>query len=232
MCKNPKPCIQCPFRRGNSWGMGSDDKIRAIKELDEQKLVTGKIDFSCHMKHPHSNIFSFQRMKDNDCAGFKHMLENMHTPGTYPDVVNNISETGPEALNLYEWAKRTPTYTHRSNLLIQNLGGISIINIKKQKGVPYDMYIGRQNDYLGLNGSKWQNPFHLKAERDRERILQQHWDYMLTRPDLLAALPELEGKTLACYCCDFQNQGFHGKLCHGMNLIKLYDKFVGIKVVV
>lgn len=110
---------------------------------------------------------------------------------------------------------------------LTNKGNIKIINVKKDKGVPFDIYIGRQNDFLGLNGSKWGNPFHLKREGDRLAILKQHEDYLRTRPELIAALHELKGKTLACYCCNFSNEtGFKGKLCHGLNLIKLYDELV------
>ena len=108
-----------------------------------------------------------------------------------------------------------------------NKGNISIINLNKDKGKHYDIYIGRQNDSKGLNGSKWGNPIHLTKERDRLLVLQQHEAYMRSRPDLLDVLHELKGKTLACYCCTLSpGSEFKGKLCHGTNLIKLYDELV------
>src|SRR3954467_12199656 len=89
---------------------------------------------------------------------------------------------------------------------LENKGKIKVINLKKDKGVPYDLYMGRQNDFLGLNGSKWANPFHLKREGDRPMVLEQHMQYMKSRPDLLAQLHELKNKTLACYCCNYSKE--------------------------
>ena len=110
---------------------------------------------------------------------------------------------------------------------LENKGKISIINLKKDKGKPYDIYIGRQNDSKGLNGSKWANPIHLRKEGDRLVVLEQHEAYMRSRGDLIASLHELKDKTIACYCCTLlPGIPFKGKLCHGTNLIKLYDEFV------
>jgi len=91
---------------------------------------------------------------------------------------------------------------------------IKLANIKKKE--KFDLYIGRANTYLGLPGSKWANPFPLKREAERERVLQQYRDYILTRPDLLADLHELDGKILGCYCFP--------KKCHGSILIELREQ--------
>lgn len=74
---------------------------------------------------------------------------------------------------------------------------------------PYDEYIGR--------GSKWGNIYtHLPdlAERrglilvdSREEAVERYDTYLDSRPDLLAALGELEGKRLGCFC--------KPKACHG-----------------
>lgn len=112
---------------------------------------------------------------------------------------------------------------------MENKGNISIVNLNKDKGKPYDIYIGRQNDSKGLNGSKWANPIHLRKESDRLIVLEQHEAYMRSRPDLLAILNELRNKTIACYCCTLSpGLPFKGKLCHGTNLIKLFDEFVDL----
>lgn len=99
---------------------------------------------------------------------------------------------------------------------------IKLANVKT--GEPYDLYIGRANGWLGLPQSKWHNPFVLKKESDRNRILVMHWNYMLEHPELLADLHELANKTLGCYC--FSTEKNEGKVCHGHNLIKLFDKYV------
>jgi len=98
---------------------------------------------------------------------------------------------------------------------------IKLANIKKKE--PYDIYIGRANRWLNLEGSKWANPFPLKRESDRDLIYDKAEEYFRSRPDLIEALPELEGKTLGCYC--FSSTTNTGKKCHGQILIKLYEEF-------
>ena len=82
----------------------------------------------------------------------------------------------------------------------------------------YDVYIARP--------SKWGNPFsHLPntlAEykvATREEALTKYREWILTQPDLMAALPELKGKTLGCWC--------KPKTCHGDILVELLEKYDG-----
>jgi len=102
--------------------------------------------------------------------------------------------------------------------LLENKGDIRLVNVRNKPIPQYDIYIGRLNKWMDLPESKWRNPFVLERESDRRAVLAQHMKYMLSRPDLIAALPELKGKTLACWCTP--------KLCHGHNLIDLYNEFV------
>jgi hypothetical protein len=97
---------------------------------------------------------------------------------------------------------------------------IKLANIKKKEY--YDIYIGRENKWLNLPASKWQNPFVMKKESEREEVLKKHMEYMLERKDLLADLKELDGKTLGCYC--YSSETGIGKKCHGHNLIELFEK--------
>lgn len=106
---------------------------------------------------------------------------------------------------------------------IENKGNIKLVNIMKDKE-PYDMYIGRANFHLGLEQSKWHNPFPLKREGDRPKIIEQVEEYFRSRQDLIDALPELKDKTLGCYC--YNSTTGQGKHCHGHVLIKLYNEFV------
>ena len=119
--------------------------------------------------------------------------------------------------------KRKNLREELKRLSMENKGNIRLINIKKDKE-PYDLYIGRANGYLGLEESKWHNPFPLKREGDRPMIIEKAEAYFRSRQDLIDALPELRGKTLACYC--FNSDKNEGKHCHGQILIKLYDEFV------
>lgn len=80
----------------------------------------------------------------------------------------------------------------------------------------YDVYIGR--------GSKWGNPFtHMsgptKAQfhvASRTEALSQYRTYILGQPHLLAALPELAGCRLGCYCKPLA--------CHGDVLVELIQE--------
>lgn len=78
----------------------------------------------------------------------------------------------------------------------------------------YDVYIGR--------GSKWGNPFsHREGTKaahvvdSREAAVAAYEEFILDRPDLLAALHELRGKRLGCFC--------KPAACHGDVLAKLAD---------
>lgn len=60
------------------------------------------------------------------------------------------------------------------------------------KRANYDVYVGRP--------SKWGNPFVIGKEGTREQVIEKYRQWLLGQPDLIAALPELKGKTLACWC--------------------------------
>lgn len=87
---------------------------------------------------------------------------------------------------------------------------MKVVHCKKEK---YDVYIGRP--------SKWGNPFsHIKGKSaaiylttTREEAIQKYEEWIKTQPDLMAALPELKGKVLGCWCSP--------KPCHGDILITL-----------
>lgn len=84
------------------------------------------------------------------------------------------------------------------------------------KRAPFDVYIGRP--------SKWGNPFtHLTSGTQaqfqvatREEAVARYREWILTQPHLMAALHELKGKTLACWCAP--------QACHGDVLLELANK--------
>lgn len=73
---------------------------------------------------------------------------------------------------------------------------------------PDHVYIGRANRGYGLPQSKWANPRPMRGEADREAcvVFYAH-EHLPNSGELLAALPELAGKVLYCWCAP--------KLCHG-----------------
>ncbi len=80
-----------------------------------------------------------------------------------------------------------------------------VVHCKRES---FDVYIGRP--------SKWGNPFRMNTEDERLAVIDRYRHYLHTRPDLLAALDELRGKTLGCWC--------KPKPCHGDVLVQLANQ--------
>ncbi len=93
----------------------------------------------------------------------------------------------------------------------------TVVHVRR---APYDLYIGRA--FLEFPESKWANPFRLQDPNDpveRQRVADEYEMYIRGRVDLIASLPELEGRTLGCWC----RPKFP---CHGDVLVKLFVEFV------
>jgi len=72
----------------------------------------------------------------------------------------------------------------------------------------YDVYIGRP--------SKWGNPFIVGRDGTREQVIARYEQWLGEQPHLLAALHELTGKVLGCWCTP--------RLCHGDVLARLANQ--------
>jgi len=72
---------------------------------------------------------------------------------------------------------------------------------------PSDVYIGR--------GSPWGNPYIIGEDGTRAEVIEKYRQYILGKPDLLARLPELNGRRLGCYC--------RPQACHGDVLVALIE---------
>jgi hypothetical protein len=81
---------------------------------------------------------------------------------------------------------------------------------------PNHVYIGRGNRGYGLPSSKWRNKYPMYGERGRLQCIALFEAELERTPELLAALPELKGKTLWCWC--------HPKPCHGDVLAEHADR--------
>jgi hypothetical protein len=82
----------------------------------------------------------------------------------------------------------------------------TVINIHRTKP-PSEGYV-----YIG-RPSKWGNPFPVGNVYSRDEALEMYERHVRDSPELLAALPELAGKTLGCFCAPSD--------CHGFVLLKL-----------
>lgn len=80
-----------------------------------------------------------------------------------------------------------------------------VLNRHQVSLTPDAVYIGR--------GSKWGNPFRIGEDGDRREVIAKYEDYLKYHPELIAALGELRGKDLVCYCAP--------KPCHGDTLLRL-----------
>lgn len=71
---------------------------------------------------------------------------------------------------------------------------------------PFDIYIG--------GTSRWGNPYAV-GPYTRSEAIDLYSTYLMSRPDLVRALPELRDKVLGCWCAP--------KPCHGNLLATLAD---------
>jgi hypothetical protein len=82
-----------------------------------------------------------------------------------------------------------------------------VVNMKRCP-TTYDVAIDRD--------TKWGNPFRIGPDGDRATVIQKYRAWILTQPELLAALPELRNKVLGCWCKPLP--------CHGDILIELLEE--------
>lgn len=72
----------------------------------------------------------------------------------------------------------------------------------------YDIYIGRP--------SRWGNPFKIGADGTRQQVIDKYREWVVKQPELMAALHELRGKRLGCWC--------KPRACHGDVLVELLEQ--------
>jgi len=85
-----------------------------------------------------------------------------------------------------------------------------VVHCKKEA---YDVYIGRP--------SKWSNPFKIPWDGSREDVINKYEAYIMSHPDLINSLPELQGKILGCWC--------KPKACHGDILVRMIEDEIWLK---
>lgn len=90
------------------------------------------------------------------------------------------------------------------------MGWCKVVHCKKD---PYDVYIGR--------GSKWGNPFKIGEHGDREEVISKYEAYIMSNPELISQLHELNGKVLGCWC--------KPKTCHGDILKWMVENEIWLK---
>ena len=81
--------------------------------------------------------------------------------------------------------------------------------------------VGDAVRWVRLAKTKWANPFKIDKPgklRDgtRAEVIAKHRAWIMKQPELMAALPELRGKDLACWCAPLP--------CHADVLLKLANR--------
>ena len=92
--------------------------------------------------------------------------------------------------------------------------------------VPGAVYIGRANGRKRLPASPFANPYRLVAgsAADRAAVVQLYRDGLLDyRRHLLRSLPDLRGKSLACWCRHDGEARTPDNVCHGDVLVELLE---------
>jgi hypothetical protein len=98
----------------------------------------------------------------------------------------------------------------------REMGG-KVINLTDKPRPDYDVYIGRRQ-WCGkelFEGSPWANYYSVERY-GRAGAIARYELKIRNSPDLLARLPELEGKILACWC--------KPQACHGDVLLRLLEE--------
>lgn len=80
-----------------------------------------------------------------------------------------------------------------------------VVHVKKDS---YDVLVARP--------SRWGNPFEIGRDGTRSEVVEKYRAWILTQPELLAALPELRGKILGCWCAP--------QKCHASVLVELANQ--------
>lgn len=64
--------------------------------------------------------------------------------------------------------------------------------------------------------TKWGNPFVIGKDGSRRQVIEKYEQFLVSKPELMAALPELAGKDLECWCAP--------QPCHGDVLLRMANR--------
>jgi hypothetical protein len=80
---------------------------------------------------------------------------------------------------------------------------------------PNSVYVGGWTWQIRIS-SKWHNPFRIGRDGTREVVIARYRVWLAQQPELLAALLELRGKDLVCWCAP--------ERCHADVLLELANR--------
>jgi uncharacterized protein DUF4326 len=107
--------------------------------------------------------------------------------------------------------------TELINLHTKDHNGRSGYFYYKQKYGERFEYIGCKVRFQPWKSSIWCNPYHKELKRlGRASVIKLYREYIYKKPELIAKIPRLRDKILACWCAP--------EPCHGDVLIELLNK--------
>jgi hypothetical protein len=97
---------------------------------------------------------------------------------------------------------------------------------------PSFVYVGRR--CAGWPASIWGNPFKVASPvwgdpirgdevSDVQTAVERFEAYLRSNAELMARLPELRGKTLGCWCVNWNGRGEPKKSCHAVVLARMIN---------
>lgn len=175
-------------------------------------VVTESIATAMHAAFP-------QRVKISDDAkhpGFTIQFDGIRNPEEVAAEIDAVFRglKSSETLTPEEYYRRLG---HRP-IEQRNLPSC-VVNVKHDE---YDTYIGRANIRYRLPQSKWHNPYVVGKDGNLVEVLQKFEAHLLANDELMAALHELDGKRLGCWCAK-KGQALTADdpiRCHGQILLK------------
>jgi hypothetical protein len=87
------------------------------------------------------------------------------------------------------------------------------------------VYIGRAAPRRRLKASPFANPYPISSTVSRREAIDRYIVHINTRRDLLAMLPTLRGKPLACWCRHDGERRTAETECHGDVLLMLLSQY-------
>jgi hypothetical protein len=101
--------------------------------------------------------------------------------------------------------------------------------------IPGFVYVGRSVPRSGWKASPFANPWRAAPDYPVEKVVADFEREILGANDsckgpfteMKRRLPELRGKVLGCWCCDWDGKGKPSKPCHAVVLAKLADGPLG-----
>eukprot|EP00996_Jenningsia_fusiforme_P003210 NODE_4015_length_876_cov_84.255139_g3701_i0.p1 GENE.NODE_4015_length_876_cov_84.255139_g3701_i0~~NODE_4015_length_876_cov_84.255139_g3701_i0.p1 ORF type:complete len:166 (+),score=28.44 NODE_4015_length_876_cov_84.255139_g3701_i0:116-613(+) len=130
------------------------------------------------------------------------------SPGSSKEREDQIATSTNATASTTRATATTTRATTIINVSVKTLRPLGYADLGAWLKDPNHVYVGRRNFRIPASfDSKWRNSFRIGKKYTREESVRKFTDYLRSSSDLMAALPELRGKVLGCWCAP-------GEMCH------------------